>query len=448
MAGSEESLDFTIKLAKNGEDFKSGAFESIDFKCEGGQVLKIGRHGKSDVAITAPGISWVHAEMRVRPNPEGEGKLQLVVRDVSSNGTGLQPPGKILERLPKGEDTPVADGAMVALPMRLKAESDQRFMTVHFADGAANDASPSGQGGTTEEPKEAAGAEVTPGEDPETARRQDVIRKRLAEKRGGGAIDLESDSPEAPPKQSDADRKRGDELLKAQARRRAQRQQEAVEGAVSSDARDAHAQDSKPAGETDLAGHLSYLKAAGERDTSADDAPKTAQGTKRSMVGAADEELEEKRPRKSSPMPDDAKGGLEFDLPPARPPSGPPGVRPTLPPRGARPKGAAGPPRAVASSDVPPILREKIQAGEGIIRDAREAEDRNQWGQAFDCYQRGLACFMEVLPQLGKDSPGGINLRQQINGYLTKAGELKDKLHKSKAFGCNKVARPRGPQKM
>merc|ERR1719454_504039 len=132
------------------------------------------------------------------------------------------------------------------------------------------------------------------------------------------------------------------------------------------------------------------------------------------------------------------------DLPPAMPPRGPPSA--FLPPRGARPKAmgsAHG--RAAALSDVPAILREKIQAGEAIIRDAREAEDRNQWGQAFDCYQRGLANFMEVLPKLGKDSPGGLSLRQQINGYLTRAGELKEKLEKSKAFGCRKAVRPRGP---
>lgn len=165
------------------------------------------------------------------------------------------------------------------------------------------------------------------------------------------------------------------------------------------------------------------------------------------------DELAAKRPRKSLPMPraaervpspvNDPSLPNTDGLPPARPPSGPPGARPA--PRGARAKGAAAAPRAVASSDVPAILREKIQAGEGIIRDAREAEDRNQWGQAFDCYQRGLAHFMEVLPKLGKDSPGGINLRQQINGYLTRAGELKEKLERSKAFGCRKLARPRGP---
>ena len=35
---------------------------------------------------------------------------------------------------------------------------------------------------------------------------------------------------------------------------------------------------------------------------------------------------------------------------------------------------------------------------------------------------QSIACGVSLT----QDSPGGINLRQQINGYLTRAGELKE----------------------
>jgi hypothetical protein len=171
---------------------------------------------------------------------------------------------------------------------------------------------------------------------------------------------------------------------------------------------------------------------------------------------SGDDEPARKRARKTAPTPDSAADDLKekdrksAQTPPAisesndatlsRPPSAPPGTRP--PPRGARPKASAAAARAAAFSDVPAELRDKIKTGEGIIKDAKEAEDRNQWGQAFDCYERGLAYFMEVLPKLGKDSLGGASLRKQINGYLKKASELKEKLERSKAFGCRNLARP------
>jgi len=392
MAGSEEYLDFTVHIANNAEDLKNDVFESIDVRCAEGQVLKIGRATKSELAISSAGVSWVHAELRLLPKSDGEaeGQRQLGIRDISSNGTGLQLPGAELVRLTKGEDTPVPNGATLALPMRLKAAEDQRFFSVHLGADASEAAAPSGDAEAAGKPAEEVAAHVV---------------DRAAQ---SGVCDIDSDSPAAAP-----------------AKRRSpehEAEPEAVDEPVSG-----NNFESLPANMVDAG-------TAGEE--------------------AADEPAPKKR-RRSLPKPDhstpsqhdqawasQAFADASAGLPPARPPSGPPGVRP--PPRGARPKAAAAAARAAASSNVPPELREKIQEGEAIIRLAREAEDRNQWGQAFDCYQRGLAQFMEVLPKLGKDSAGGINLRQQINGYLTRAGELKEKLERSKVFGCRKLVRPRG----
>jgi len=393
MADSEEYVDFSIKLATSSENLAKGVVENIDLRCERGQALKIGRATKSEIAIMSPGISWTHTEIRILEKPDGEaeadGKLQLAIRDVSSNGTGVQHVGKELERLKKGEDTYLPHGAMVALPMRLKAAEDQRFFTVHI-DGEEDIPCAA----------EAAGGPTVASGEAETAPR---------------VVDIDSDSA-------------ADEIRVVAKPRSAEPEAEPEAVEVSNF-------ESQRKGDNDRAPMKASAVAANgiahqaDEDAAADD--------------DSNDEPASKRPRKSLPMPRPASEANTDDLPPARPPSGPPGARPM--PRGARPKAGAAAPRAVASSDVPAILRDKIQAGEGIIWDARDAEDRNQWGQAFDCYQRGLAEFMQVLPKLGKDSPGGINLRQQINGYLTRAGELKEKLERSKAFGCRKLARPRGP---
>lgn len=368
MADSQEFFAFSIKLAPSLAALESGNVEIFELECEKNSALKIGRGGKCDVAINCLGISWIHAEIKILPI---EGKHQLALRDISSNGTGLHLPGASLERLPKGEDTPLIDGAIISLPMRLKKAEDQRFLSVHFE-----------------------GHE---------------LQVRASEGVDGKVGDTEERSEEAAV--------HDDRAVAAQAIKSA-------------------ADDESPIVEQKA------LRAGGDdRDAaSGDDEPARKQ-------------------RKTLPMPepiqfrDDEpadKDGKPVQAPPATskpndstmsaPPSGPPGTR--APPRGARPKASAAAARENAFSDVPADLRDKIKTGEGIIRDAKDAEDRNQWGQAFDCYERGLAYFMEVLPKLAKDSLGGASLRKQINGYLKKASELKGKLERSEVFGCRKLARP------
>lgn len=342
MTGSDEHLDLTVKIAKSVDDFGSDQVEVLNLRCEEGQVIKIGRATKSQVPIASAAVSWLHAEMRLLPKAEGGRSLRVGLRDVSSNGTGVQPRNAALERIPKGEDVPVPDGAMVALPMRLKKPEDQRFFTVHFAAGApaAEDAS----------------AEAVDADKEADTKAESMLYEMARVQNIDSDISEDADAPAAPAK-----------------------------------------------------------------------ARKTAAAVETGDI----EEPATKRPRVEEAS----------SAPPAMPPRGPPGVRP--PPRGARCKGAAMPPRPGASSEIPAALREQMEECESLIRDARGFEERNQWGQAFDCYQRGLAGFFEVLPKLGKDSPNGISLRQQINSYLTRAGELKEKLERSKTFGCRVASRPR-----
>merc|ERR1712228_169850 len=48
------------------------------------------------------------------------GLWQLMIKDVSSNGSGVEMPGEELVQIPKDTDTPVKDGAIVVMPMRVK----------------------------------------------------------------------------------------------------------------------------------------------------------------------------------------------------------------------------------------------------------------------------------------------------------------------------------------
>merc|ERR1711920_773014 len=54
----------------------------------------------------------------------GGAPVQLAVHDTSSNGTGLQLKGEELQRVDKGVDVPITDGAVIVLPMTVKDEKD------------------------------------------------------------------------------------------------------------------------------------------------------------------------------------------------------------------------------------------------------------------------------------------------------------------------------------
>eukprot|EP00927_Polykrikos_kofoidii_P036952 TRINITY_DN31137_c0_g1_i1.p1 TRINITY_DN31137_c0_g1~~TRINITY_DN31137_c0_g1_i1.p1 ORF type:complete len:647 (+),score=141.81 TRINITY_DN31137_c0_g1_i1:228-2168(+) len=100
-------------------------------------VIKIGRTADCDVQLVYRGVSGVHAELRLLQ--AGGGKL--LVRDLSTNGTGMKRPGDTSSELPsclvKDSDFSVPDGSMLLVPMRLKADMDQAkipraWLKVHY----------------------------------------------------------------------------------------------------------------------------------------------------------------------------------------------------------------------------------------------------------------------------------------------------------------------------
>uniref|UniRef100_A0A7S1WFL4 Ubiquitin-like domain-containing protein n=1 Tax=Alexandrium catenella TaxID=2925 RepID=A0A7S1WFL4_ALECA len=71
-----------------------------------------------------PGISWFHAELKLLPESLGSknaGSTVLCVQDLSTNHTGLRPPGGSVEQLTKDVLTPVQDGSLFVLPLKVKS---------------------------------------------------------------------------------------------------------------------------------------------------------------------------------------------------------------------------------------------------------------------------------------------------------------------------------------
>merc|ERR1712232_118202 len=81
-----------------------------------GHKLTIGRGPKNDVQCVLPGVSWIHAELKL--DVDG-----MSICDCSSNGTGIRTPDTVLRRLQKGIDTPMPAAAVAVLPFKIKLEA-------------------------------------------------------------------------------------------------------------------------------------------------------------------------------------------------------------------------------------------------------------------------------------------------------------------------------------
>merc|ERR1712232_499612 len=86
--------------------------------------IRIGKAQDCDVVLRYRGVSAVHAELRLL---QAGGGGKLLVRDTSTNGTGMRRPGDTSTGLPsclvRGSDFSVPEGAMLLVPMKLKADA-------------------------------------------------------------------------------------------------------------------------------------------------------------------------------------------------------------------------------------------------------------------------------------------------------------------------------------
>ncbi|CAK0855347.1 unnamed protein product [Prorocentrum cordatum] len=135
-AATEVSSAAAVRFALVLRD-EDGSASVKRFVLHPGAAVRVGRLPKAEVMLTPSGISNHHLEFRVLPGKS------LGIRDLSSNGTGLAPPGGEVERMQKGVDVPVQDGCRVVLPMRLgksavAVEGDLRAtFSVHLGAGPA-----------------------------------------------------------------------------------------------------------------------------------------------------------------------------------------------------------------------------------------------------------------------------------------------------------------------
>eukprot|EP00930_Biecheleria_cincta_P080545 TRINITY_DN6888_c0_g1_i1.p1 TRINITY_DN6888_c0_g1~~TRINITY_DN6888_c0_g1_i1.p1 ORF type:complete len:962 (-),score=130.78 TRINITY_DN6888_c0_g1_i1:131-2983(-) len=107
-----------ITLAFEGD---SRAAKNFDLSLGDQHRIRLGRAKENDVIIEQKGTSSFHCEFRFLQN-DGAATAELHIRDISTNGVGLKAPGHSAKRLQKGVDTVVADGSIVILPFKVKAE--------------------------------------------------------------------------------------------------------------------------------------------------------------------------------------------------------------------------------------------------------------------------------------------------------------------------------------
>lgn len=123
-------MKFTLVLC-NGD----GSASKRKFGLRPGAKVRIGRDPKNEIQVAPRGISNRHLELRLIPGDGAGGHPCLGIQDFSSNGTGLQTPGKAVKRLDRDVVTAVPDGAIVVLPLRTK-KAEQKTLAnerAHFA---------------------------------------------------------------------------------------------------------------------------------------------------------------------------------------------------------------------------------------------------------------------------------------------------------------------------
>eukprot|EP00927_Polykrikos_kofoidii_P004039 TRINITY_DN11605_c0_g3_i1.p1 TRINITY_DN11605_c0_g3~~TRINITY_DN11605_c0_g3_i1.p1 ORF type:complete len:488 (-),score=66.85 TRINITY_DN11605_c0_g3_i1:155-1618(-) len=105
-----------------------------------GKAVKIGRADCCDVSLQNRGVSALHAEIRLLESQGGASNsgTRLLVRDLSTNGTGLQTSdGTVAKAVEKGVEEPVPHGSVIIVPFRLKAsgpkDEPRAWLRVHYS---------------------------------------------------------------------------------------------------------------------------------------------------------------------------------------------------------------------------------------------------------------------------------------------------------------------------
>ncbi|CAE8609628.1 unnamed protein product [Polarella glacialis] len=117
--------------------FSDGDEGPRTFELEPGEkdAITVGRAPKSDIVCLLSGVSWNHLELKLLP-PQPDGAPNLVLKDLSMNGTGLESPGDHkVRKIDKETETPLSENAVVWFPLKkpkAKAEIIQQSFIVRF----------------------------------------------------------------------------------------------------------------------------------------------------------------------------------------------------------------------------------------------------------------------------------------------------------------------------
>merc|ERR1712061_168804 len=127
---------------------------AFDLSSNEDRTIVAGRWKKDEIVLEHRGISNQHFELKLLKSP----KVQLGIRDTSSNGTGFKLPNQEeVVRLAKGVDTPVPDGAIIVCPVINKDSAPQLEVRVQVS--SVNDKSKKkkteDQAGSSKKQKEA-----------------------------------------------------------------------------------------------------------------------------------------------------------------------------------------------------------------------------------------------------------------------------------------------------
>jgi len=130
----------TISLVVANQD---GTAETKSFPLElGGAPVRIGRYSNNHVVLPSLSVSNQHCDLKLVPNADSSNgrAWQLVIRDLSSNGTGVTSLGADVLRIEKGADTPLEDESIVVVPIKFKRggarplDSKRTCFSVHLGD--------------------------------------------------------------------------------------------------------------------------------------------------------------------------------------------------------------------------------------------------------------------------------------------------------------------------
>jgi len=380
-------------------EFDEAGRPPAHFLLKEGERVKLGRNPKLDVPFNVLRISWLHCEFLVLRNDDGFPVLGI--KDLSSNGTGLQPEGRTMRKMSKDEERPLEDGTRVVLPVKLQAKKGdateglrESFVVRlgNFADAPAEAAAAAnslvGDDNTASAGAVAAASLLAQNLQDEEA--SSDANAELAEQEAAAAAQA------AAAKQAEEARKKQmEEAQRVAAAEKALREKKAAEAAESAKrTAEQAAEIQKAAYEKAMQEFRQKRKQPGRGGDQAE-VDEVEEDVNSRFPGAADDEVAEesvKRARRTAPA----------------------GHSRLLPPETA--------------AKLPAMALPEFERAQELVLKGSAEESTGKAEEAFENYRIGLAILLkQVLPHLGQTPQAAAELKKQLLDFLERAEKLKAK---------------------